>query len=151
MSIRYRGASGVDQEKLRELGSASADEELAEYSQKKTDLFDIESYFRTGGCFWIAEDGDKIVGMVGVRFLEDNQAKVKALRVHPDQRGKGVARTLMSTLEDYCREHEIKEIILGVNRNALPAIRLYESIGYNKYDEKKADQEIVVFYYRKIL
>jgi ribosomal protein S18 acetylase RimI-like enzyme len=151
MSITYRVASVTDVKKLDILDLVSADEELSKYSRHKEDLFDVRGYFQRGGCFWVAEDNHKIVGMVGIRLSEGGEMKVKALRVHPDYRRQGIAKRLMKILENYCQEQGTKELILGVSKNSLPARTLYESLGYIKYKEKQFEPGKIIYYYKKEL
>ncbi len=151
MAINYRIAVTEDNGKLKSLDIASAEGELAKYSRNKGGLFDVEGYFRKGGSFWVAEEGDRVVGMVGVRKSDNGTMKVKGLRVHPDYRKMGIARTLMDLVEDYCRKRGEKEIILGVNKESLPAISLYKSLGYVKYDEEVYGPGHSVYFFRKPL
>ena len=150
MSIKYRVATVSDNKKLDALDLASTDGELATYSRNKKDLFDVKDYHKRGGSFWVAEDGNKIIGMVGVR-LSDEGMKVKALRVHPEYRKLGIGRKLMNILEEYCKKHKVIELILGVNKESLPAIKLYESLGYKRYKEKEFKPGNIVYYYKKTL
>lgn len=151
MSIKYRIASSKDNENLKKLDSVTSTGELADYSRTKKDLFDVYEYLRRKGCFWLAEDNDKIVGMVGVRMGKEGKMKVKALRVHPKYQRQGIARKLMSMLEDYCKKNKDEEIILGVNRNSLPAIALYESLGYTRFKEIAYGPGKTVYFYKKKL
>lgn len=151
MSIEYKIATANDRQKLIALDLVSSEGELARYSRNKEGLFDVEEYKKRGGSFWVAEDGSQIVGTIGVRMSDDGKMKVKALRVHPDYRNKGIARTLMNLVEDCCRKRGEKEIILGVNNESLPAITLYKSLGYVKYDEKVFVTGNIVTYFKKSL
>jgi ribosomal protein S18 acetylase RimI-like enzyme len=151
VGIKYRIASEIDQGKLVELDTVSSDKVLAGYNQKKKNLLDVEEYFKSGGCFWVAEKAGNIVGMVAVRFLGGGRGKVKALRVHPDFRRQGIAKQLMDNLEKYCLEHSIKELVLGVMSKSVPAVKLYELLGYNKIEEKEVESGVIACYYRKVL
>lgn len=148
MEIKYRVATTDDSKKLESLSSASASEQLERYSRNKKGLFDVQEYTRNGGGFWIAESNDKIIGMVGVRLVERGKMKVKALRVHPNYQRQGIAKKLMNVLIDYCQKHSAKEIVLGVQKNSLPAIALYESLGFTKYEERWFEPANLVYYYK---
>ncbi len=152
MSISYRTAEDADQQQILDLDVASSDIDLLNYTRKKGDKFlNIHEYYASGGSFWVAKTDNKIVGMVGLRFLGNGMAKVNALRVHPEYRKRGVAKKLMGMLEKYCEECDIKEIVLGVNKKTVSAIKLYGSLEYVKYDERKVNDEMTAIYYKKIL
>jgi ribosomal protein S18 acetylase RimI-like enzyme len=153
MNIQIRKAEASDQLSITNLNSVSSDAALIAYSEKKQGLFSSNEYFNAGGFFWVAEDTDvqKIVGMVGVKKVGDSIAKVKGLRVQPDYREKGIAKSLMEVLEKYCRENHYKEITLGVNAKAIPAIKLYESLDYLEDKRKEINSSVTAIYYKKLL
>lgn len=151
MDIQYRVATKKDEDSLCKLDTLAADKDLQEYSLKKSDLFDVGTYFKNGGCFWVAELDHLIIGMVGLNFIGDKKAKVKALRVDPSYRGRGVAKKLMSILEQYCKNNNITETILGVSENGIAAINLYESLGYIRYETKEVGAGKRAYYYRKMV
>lgn len=153
MNLRYRKCRVGEQEKLEQLNKLACDEQLAKYSDQKTNLFDVQEYFAGGGCFWVTEDleSGKIVGMVAVRVIDEKTAKVKALRVHPLYRRKGIAKKLMTILEKFCQGKKIKTIILGVDKDSVAAIGLYQSLGYQKYEEKEFTPDNIAYYFHKKL
>ena len=53
------------------------------------------------------------------------------IATRPDDRRKGAARALMSTLLDYAVEHRSRLVLLEVRRSNRPAIRLYRSLGFS--------------------
>ena len=56
---------------------------------------------------------------------------VKRVVVHPDYRGRALARRLMEHIVDYARaEHRLDAIDLHVWEGNTPAVRLYESLGF---------------------
>jgi ribosomal protein S18 acetylase RimI-like enzyme len=153
MNILYRTAEKRDQEKIEHLNTAASDVVMLLYSQQKENLLNPEMYRQTGGEFWVAEDSDsqEIIGMVAVKFLDHGTAKVKALRIHPEYRRHRLATRLMDVLENYCRSKAIKTIVLGVNSRRVPAIRLYESLGYKKISEEQKEEGIIGWVFRKQL
>lgn len=52
------------------------------------------------------------------------------IAVHPDHRGRGIARRLMTHLHDVAAERGADRVRLRVYRDNLPAVRLYASLGY---------------------
>jgi len=153
MNISYRKAYEADQNGLEQLNRISSDEHLLKYSQEKSGLFDVAAYEKSGGGFWVAEDTEKnlIVGMVGLRKINETSGKVKALRVNPNYRGQEIATSLMNLLEEYAKEKKYTEIVTGVNSSSTPAIKLYESLGYTKQSEKEISPTVRAYYYHKEL
>lgn len=62
----------------------------------------------------------------------DDVAEVKRVFVADSVRGKGVARRIMSTLEDDARAHGRTRIILETGTGQPEAIALYEALGYER-------------------
>lgn len=58
-----------------------------------------------GGALWAAEQGGRVVGMVGTRPLDDGAWEVCKMYAYPDQRGTGLARSLIETAETFARQH----------------------------------------------
>lgn len=71
------------------------------------------------GIIWFAKRGDGAP-----------QAFVYALEVFPDHRRRGYARAAMLALEDEVRRLGLARVGLHVFGDNVPAIRLYESLGY---------------------
>ncbi|MGN1092936.1 MAG: GNAT family N-acetyltransferase, partial [Monoglobaceae bacterium] len=65
--------------------------------------------------------------------------------VHPDYRREGIARKMLDTVINICKEKKIERLCLEVKESNISAIKLYESFGFktdgvrkryyqNKYD-----------------
>lgn len=57
---------------------------------------------------------------------------IKRVVVHPDYRGQHIARRLMQAIIAFSREEGISFLDLHVFAQNLPAIRLYESLGFKE-------------------
>lgn len=95
-------------------------------------------YDMGGGGFWVAEQGDRIVGTIGLKALGDGG--VGALRkmfVTPELRGSphNVALRLLRTLVDHALSRRIQLIQLGTTDRFLAAHRFYEKQGFCRIDE----------------
>jgi GNAT superfamily N-acetyltransferase len=55
--------------------------------------------------------------------------------VHPDHRRRGLARTLLSAVGRFAREHAIRAIYLQVSADNDPGIVLYEGLGFTVHHE----------------
>jgi predicted GNAT family acetyltransferase len=81
------------------------------------------------GKFWgVFEDG-RLVAMAGVRLRQPGWAEMSAVCVHPDQRGKGLARVL-STRVTADLQARSEQPYLHCYETNQGAMRLYESLGY---------------------
>lgn len=80
-------------------------------------------------AFWLARDGDRVVGCVGLRALEGPRVEVKHLFVAPDARGRGVASALMDAFETEAQARG-SAVVLETGDAQPEAIALYERRGY---------------------
>ena len=93
----------------------------------------------------VAVEDDVIVGFLAFEQIAD-EGSIVEVAVHPDHRRKGIARAL---IESALSDDSLKEIFLEVRESNMPAIRLYESLGFERigirkgyYDKPKEDAVI---------
>ena len=87
------------------------------------------------GGFVVAYEGGRPVGCGGVKSLDGRDAEVKRLYVAPEARGRGVARAILSRLEEVAAAtgHAIVRLDTG---DRLPgALALFRSAGYREIDD----------------
>jgi ribosomal protein S18 acetylase RimI-like enzyme len=77
--------------------------------------------------FSLDHDGET-AGHLRLRFADP--AWVFSVEVEPAHRGKGHGRTLMLAAENTCRDAGASSVQLNVFTGNVPALRLYESLGY---------------------
>ncbi len=97
------------------------------------DLLDIEGFYQRGkGNFWVALDGDMVVGTISLLDIGNGQGALRKMFVNADYRGKelGVSQRLLNTLFDWSREQDIAEVLLGTTAKYLAAHRFYEKNGF---------------------
>ena len=102
--------------------------------EDQPDLQDIQGFFQKGkGNFWIALDGDKVVGSIALIDLGDKGA-IRKMFVHKDYRGseRGIAKALLDNLEQWSLQHNINQIFLGTVDALKAAHRFYEKNGYQQ-------------------
>ncbi len=100
---------------------------------EQPDLVDIAGTFQKGnGNFWVALDGDKVIGSIGVVDIGNNQVALKKMFVHRDWRGAahGVSAALMQGALDWCRQKGIKQVFLGTTGQMVAAHKFYEKHGF---------------------
>jgi [ribosomal protein S18]-alanine N-acetyltransferase len=88
---------------------------------------------------WIAEEiAEESRYMTGFAIVEwagsagDRHAYIQTLEVSPEFRRSGIARELLTRLEDSAQKAQAVSIWLHVDTENAPAIRLYQSRGYQK-------------------
>lgn len=86
------------------------------------------------GAFLVAYLRDRAVGCGALRDLSDRAAEIKRMWVDPSVRGRGVARRLLSELENVARQHGCLLVRLDTSAHLKEALALYRSSGYQEID-----------------
>lgn len=97
------------------------------------DLKDIDGFYRKGnGEFWVALDGDRLVGSIALLDIGNGQGALRKMFVAVSHRGRehGVAQRLLDGLLDHARQHGMREVFLGTTAKFLAAHRFYEKNGF---------------------
>lgn len=97
--------------------------------EEQPDLMYIgDTFLSGGGNFWVALDGERVVGCVGLVNMGHAQVALKKMFVAREYRGKatGVAQSLMDTAVQWCKGAGIRQIFLGTVEQLHAAHRFYE-------------------------
>jgi putative acetyltransferase len=86
------------------------------------------------GTFVVARDGDQAVGCGAIRLLDSTAAEVKRMYIDPDQRGKGIGRAVLASLEAAARELGVRRLVLETGVYQREAISLYRRAGFTQVD-----------------
>jgi N-acetylglutamate synthase-like GNAT family acetyltransferase len=103
--------------------------------QDQPDLLQIPLFYQKGnGNFWIALDGEAVVGTIALIDIGNFQVALRKMFVAKAYRGKehGVAQNLLQVLLAWCQKKELCEIYLGTTTAYLAAHRFYEK---NSFEE----------------
>jgi len=101
--------------------------------EAQPDLLDIPGYYQKGnGNFWVALDGDEIVGTIALLDIGNNQGALRKMFVKAAFRGsmQAVAHRLLRVMLEWCRQHHVREVFLGTTEKFLAAHRFYEKNGF---------------------
>lgn len=104
-------------------------------AEEQPDLLDPIGFFRHGaGDFWVAADGDRIVGTIGLLDTGDGNGVLRKMFVAREYRGAelGVARRLLEALIAAAREHGLRSVDLGTGKILHAAHRFYEKSGFRE-------------------
>jgi ribosomal protein S18 acetylase RimI-like enzyme len=82
------------------------------------------------GCFVVAYRDGEVIGCGGLKLHGSDPAEVKRVWVDRSARGLGLARRLLTDLEDRARAAGAPAVQLDTNRALTEAIALYRSTGY---------------------
>ena len=107
----------------------------------------------------VALDGDRIVGSATLELhdrvergddppLEPDEAHVRMLGVHPDARRRGVARALMHACLERARADGKTYMTLHTTQSMRDAQALYESLGFERLDDRVFPDGFVLMTYR---
>ncbi|MDP4301518.1 GNAT family N-acetyltransferase [Leptothrix discophora] len=107
------------------------------------DLRDVPGFYRrAAGNFWVALDGEAVVGSIALLDIGNHQGALRKMFVAASHRGRehGVAKQLLDTLIQGARTHGVQEIFLGTTAKFLAAHRFYEKSGFREIDRMALPQ-----------
>lgn len=99
---------------------------------------DAGSFDEPHGVFLIARSGPELgataIACGGVHHLDGRCGEIKRMWVHPDWRGVGLGRRLLSTLETHGVRLGYDTVRLDTHSVLAEAIRMYGTAGYSPID-----------------
>ncbi|MGO4273222.1 GNAT family N-acetyltransferase, partial [Paenibacillus sp. TAF58] len=133
--IKIRRYSALDHDEVWRIHLLVISEANVEPTHEHyNDILNIqEQYLKTGGEFLvgIGENG-VVVAMGGLNLLEDGNAEIKRLRVHPSYQKRGYGQQILSHLEQKAKNLGIKHLILDTLSNQFDAQKLFKKNGYQQ-------------------
>ena len=96
------------------------------------DLVDIHaSYQREGrGNFWVASDGARLVGCIGLCVLSGADFELRRMYTHAGYRGRGIAQRLLDEALRWSRSKGVRCLYLETNEQWKAAHYIYEKNGF---------------------
>lgn len=106
----------------------------------ETEIGRIDRYYDAtcGRGFWVATDGDRLMGNFGLEPTGDGAIEVRRMYVDFPYRKMGIARTMLRHAEDWAWARGFGKIVLSTSSLQLPALALYQSAGYALLREEVA-------------
>jgi len=131
--IRIRKYRAGDEDAIKLL----IDEILEEYGigvseSMEEDLNNIPEYYGKGGGFWVLVDGERIVGMIGLRRLSDDDCYFSRFYIHKNYRGKGWGSKLWHHREKVVKKFGYKKAYCNSHHKLKDALHFYEMHGYKR-------------------
>lgn len=102
------------------------------------DLRDIAAFYQKGnGQFWLAVDGDTVVGTIGLLDIGDGAGALRKMFVAPSHRGSGhrTAQRLLDRLVEWAGERGMAALYLGTTEQFRAAHRFYEKNGFAEIEQ----------------
>lgn len=96
----------------------------------------VSNALENGENALIAYEENNPVGMVRFQLNKEGLYFYR-LSVIPEQQGKGIAKKLLYSLEDYAIESRVSALLCKVRMTVSKNIKLYSSLGYRVYDEEE--------------
>lgn len=87
---------------------------------------------------WLAELDSRLIGAIAIVGREGGTAQLRWFLVHPDGRGRGLGRRLLSDALAFCRAVGYSSVFLWTVSPLSAAARLYNAAGFRKTEEKPA-------------
>lgn len=88
-------------------------------------------------AFWLtAMEGDTLLGYIGIQFGLDG-GDIMTVATEPELRGKGIGKKLVLAAVERLQEKHLGYLTLEVRPSNLPAIALYESLGFREVGQRK--------------
>lgn len=133
-ALVFRELEAVDNLPVRDLVMTVLNQEygMALSLDELPDLADVHaSYQREGlGNFWVACDGERIVGCIGLCRLSGADFELRRMYTHAQYRGRGIAKRLLELALDWSRRHGVGCLYLETNEQWKAAHHLYEKHGF---------------------
>ena len=105
----------------------------------KEEVDQISCYYgRKGGGFWVAVEGENVVGMFGLEPSSMDAMELRRMYVEPDSRRRGIARKMLNFAEDECRRRNRPRMDLSTSELQDGALSLYRNSGYQLVREEIA-------------
>jgi len=107
----------------------------------------LDSY-RTGYYVFTSVKAEEQTVGYAVGTICGDQGEVQRICVLPEFRGRGLARRLLTELDQALRIAGCDELFLEVRRSNLPAVSLYESYGFELAGERRqyyGDEDALVY------
>lgn len=94
------------------------------------------SYADHGGAFWVACDGERVIGTCGVFPVAEATFELRKMYLHPDARGRRVGKRLLEEAIAFARAHGGRRMVLDTAAQMTTAIAFYEANGFVRDDRE---------------
>ena len=93
---------------------------------------DVAEVAPGNGAYVIAWRGATPIGCGAIRRIDESTAEIKRMYVIPAERGSGIGRLIVASLEDEARSLGVDRVLLETGTRQAAAIALYEKLGFER-------------------
>jgi putative acetyltransferase len=124
----------LERQPVRELLAGHLAQMLTMSPACSVHALDLERLRQPGIRVWTAWEGEHLLGCGALKELTPVHGEIKSMRTADTHRGKGVGRAMLAHLLAVARERGYERVSLetGATPAFLPALRLYESAGFQR-------------------
>nr|WP_239454264.1 GNAT family N-acetyltransferase [Bacillus suaedaesalsae] len=94
----------------------------------------IGNYLKDGSVFLIGKEKGLLVCTGAISKENQSTGRIERMSVGRSSRGQGFARIMVHALEEYAIDYGYSRLVLETNNDWQSAILLYESSGYECYE-----------------
>jgi len=116
--------------------SAIANIEKSCFSHPWSEQSIKDSFENNCNTFYIAEVESQIAGYIGLSVMAD-EGYILNVAVMPENRKQGIGETLVNEVLAFAKENNLAFVTLEVRASNIPAINLYNKLGFEKVGERK--------------
>jgi putative acetyltransferase len=98
---------------------------------KLKDMNDVQAnYFKAGGTFLVALNGEQVIGSGALRRLDGDTAELKRMWLFEAYHGQGIGYRLITQLFDFARKQRYLRIRLQTSPEQVRALAFYRKVGF---------------------
>ena len=117
-----------------------------------SDLDEIDGiYLNNNGDFLVGYRDGIIVAMGAIRKVSDNLGEIKRIRVHRNHQRKGYGLAISLRLIEVATGLGYTELCLDTVFDNIPAIRLFEKLGFTETHRKQIGGYNLIFYAKRLV
>lgn len=95
--------------------------------EDQPDLLNIPNFYQQeNGNFWVALDGDKVIGTIAAIDFGDKYLALRKMFLDINYRGYGVGKQLLDSLVSWAAQRNVREVYLGTIDKFKVAHKFYE-------------------------
>ena len=98
------------------------------------DVQEVDKHYK---YFFLLKDGNRVIGMVGLKEIDNETIEIKRLQVHKDFQKQGLGKKLFKEAIDCTKERGFKRVVLDFDERRAYLEKLYESFGFKTFDKQK--------------
>lgn len=120
---------------------------IATSLEAQPDLLQIPEFYQVNnGNFWLALDGEKVVGTISLKIFSATQGALRKMFVADGYRGKpyNIAQQLFDRLYATAKQQQLTTIYLGTTDKYLAAHRFYEKNGFTLMNKTQLPEEFPI-------